>query len=88
MPAMAKDSLGMSSPAGMGLRYRAQGVEHVTVRRVLSRVLEFTRFTIDDVVNDPVAKNAVRGYFKLHRWVEREGETLSLERQWNPLGRR
>jgi hypothetical protein len=60
-------------------------VEHVIVQRPLHRVLAFTRRTIDDVINDPVARNEVLGYYKLYRWVQRECEVTELERQWNPL---
>jgi hypothetical protein len=48
-------------------------------------VLAFTGHTIDDVVNDPLAKQKVLGYYKLHRWVERGVEIGALERQWNRL---
>lgn len=58
-------------------------MEHVIIQRPLQRVLAFTRRSIDDVVNSPVAKNEVRNYFKLHRWVQRESEISELERQWN-----
>ena len=58
-------------------------VERV-VQRPLNRVLAFTGRTIDDVVNDPVAKNQVYGYYKLYRQVERAGEVRDLEKQWNP----
>jgi hypothetical protein len=59
--------------------------EIVQIQNSLRRVLAFTGHTIDDVVNDPVAKMKVLGFYKLHRWVERENETSDLERQWNPL---
>ena len=62
--------------------------EHVLIQRVLRRVLAFTRLSIDDVVNDPIAKNHVLGYYKLHKAVQRSSEITELERQWNPLGRR
>jgi len=52
----------------------------------LSRVLAFTRLTIDDVVNSPIAKNQVRAYFKLSKLVDRRSEIVDLERQWNPKG--
>jgi hypothetical protein len=39
------------------------------------------------VVNNPIAKNMVLGYFKLSRTVDRRAEVVELERQWNPLGR-
>ena len=54
------------------------------VQRPLNRVLAFIGRTIDDVVNDPIVKNQVYGYYKLHRQVERASEIRDLERQWNP----
>jgi hypothetical protein len=59
--------------------------EIVQIHNSLRRVLAFTGHTIDDVVNSPVAKMKVLGFYKLHRWVARENETSDLERQWNPL---
>jgi hypothetical protein len=50
----------------------------------LNRVLAFTRLTIDDVINNPIAKNQVLGYWKLSRQIDRSGEITELERQWNP----
>lgn len=61
----------------------ADRVEHIIVQRPLHRVLAFTRRSIDDVVNCPVAKSEVLGYFKLHRWVQRQSEVSELEKQWN-----
>ena len=84
----------MNAPRFLGLSYsspRETGeprTEHVIVRRPLQRVLAFTGKSIDDVVNSPIVKNQVLGYFKLHRWVERECEVGEMERAWNPLGRR
>jgi hypothetical protein len=63
-------------------------IEYVIVQRPLHRVLAFIGRSIDDVVNNPIVKNQVLGYYKLHRWVEREGEISEMERAWNPLGRR
>jgi hypothetical protein len=57
-------------------------VERV-VQRPLNRVLAFLGRNIDDVVNDPIVKNQVYGYYKLHRQVGRAGEVRELERQWN-----
>jgi hypothetical protein len=37
----------------------------------LRRVLNFTRYTIDDVINDPYARYQVCGYYRLHRQIER-----------------
>lgn len=67
---------------------QATGTEFV-LRRTSSfhRVLGFTGKTIDDIVNCPIAKRTVLGYFKLHRFVERSSEITDLERQWNPLRR-
>jgi hypothetical protein len=61
----------------------APKIERVVVARPLHRVLAFTRRSIHDVVNDPIAKREVLGYYKLHRWVERGCEIVDLERQWN-----
>jgi len=69
-------------PPGGGAAGRT---EIVHLQSSLRRVLSFTGHTIDDVVNDPIARSKVCGYFKLHRWIERENETSELERQWNPL---
>jgi hypothetical protein len=56
---------------------------HVQVQRPLRRVLQFTGRTIDDVVNDPIVRREVLGYYKLHKWVQRESDIFDLERQWN-----
>ncbi len=56
---------------------------YVQPQRVLRRVLDFTGHTIDDVINDPIARRKVAGYYKLHRWVDRGSEIGELERQWN-----
>ena len=56
------------------------------IQRRLNRVLAFTRLTIYDVVNDPIAKNQVRGYWKLSKQIDRQSETTELEKQWNPNG--
>ena len=36
------------------------------------------------IVNSPLVKNQVLGYYRLYRQVERQGEVRELERQWNP----
>ena len=82
----------MSELRGWGIAFaqpsRGQqpDVSNVMIKHPLRRVLCFTGHTIDDVVNDPIVKNKVRGYFKLHKLVERRCEIVDLERQWNPLG--
>jgi hypothetical protein len=63
------------------------GVEQVVFQRTLHRVLAFIGHDIDDVVNDPIVKNKVIGYYKLHKWVWRGCEISDLERQWNSLAR-
>lgn len=60
-------------------------VSHVLRERALRRVLNFTRRTIDDVVNNPIVKNEVLGYYKLHKFINRQTEIRDLERQWNSL---
>jgi hypothetical protein len=83
----------MSSFDSLGLRgggWMPPGetpIEQVIVQCPLHRILAFVRRSIDDVVNSPVAKNQVYGYYKLSRFIERRGEILELEQQWNPLGR-
>ena len=79
------------SGLGLGL-YRpsdaardAGRTEFVLLQRPLRRILAFTRRSIDDVVNDPVAKREVLGYYKLHKQIERGIETRELERQWNSV---
>lgn len=63
----------------------ATGTEFILVQRPLRRILAFTRRSIDDVVNDPITKNEVLGYYKLHKQIERAAETRDLERQWNSV---
>jgi len=60
--------------------------EYVQVQFALRRVLAFLGLSIHDVINDPMARNKVAGYYKLHRWIESRAEVMELERQWNPLG--
>jgi hypothetical protein len=76
---------------GLGVGRLARGVEDlgrtefVLLQRPLQRILAFTRRSIDDVVNDPIAKNEVLGYYKLHKQIRRATETRELERQWNAM---
>jgi len=73
------EALGLSRPA---LPHKSgTDTEFVQVQWVLRRVLAFTRRSIDDVVNDPIARKEVAGYYKLHRLIERRGEVVELERQ-------
>ena len=80
----------MSSVTGLGLGVRrhvldagADRTEYLLVQRPLQRVLAFTRRSIDDVVNDPIAKREVLGYYKLYKQIGRSVEVGELERQWN-----
>lgn len=63
---------------------RPQGREFLHVEQPLRRILAFTGRSIDDVVNCPIAKREVLGYYKLHKWIHRQAEIGELERQWNP----
>ena len=77
------------SGLGLGVRRRAEGspdrTEFLMVHRPLQRILAFTRRSIDDVVNDPIAKREVLGYYKLARQIGRSMEVGELERQWNSV---
>jgi hypothetical protein len=81
----------MSTVTGLGLGVRrrleapADRTEFLLVQRPLQRVLAFTRRSIDDVVNDPIAKREVLGYYKLYKQVGRSIEVGELERQWNSV---
>ena len=74
---------------GLGFRHRAEEAadrtEFILIQRPLQRILAFTRRSIDDVVNDPIAKREVLGYYKLHKQIARAGEVGDLERQWNSV---
>ena len=82
----------MSRPTGLGLGFHPPGAdpsaertEFILLQRPLQRILAFPRRSIDDVVNDPIAKREVLGYYKLHKQVQRGMETRELERQWNSV---
>jgi len=79
-------------PANDGWRDSGEArTEYVLIQRTLDRIFAFCGLTIDDVVNSPIAKRQVLGYFKLHREVDRTCEVIDLERQWTGntrIGRR
>ena len=82
----------MDRLAGLGLGLRrlspadaSDRTEFLLIQRPLRRILAFTRRSIDDVVNDPIAKREVLGYYKLHKQVSRTMEARELERQWNSV---
>ncbi len=58
-------------------------ITSAVVQAPLRRVLAFTRRSIDDVVNNPLAKREVLGYYKLHKQIQRGMEVCDLEQQWN-----
>ena len=80
------------SALGLGGIRRLPGdepaTEYVVLQQPLQRVLAFRGRSIDDVVNSPVVKNEIYGYWKLHRQIQRRSEILDLERQWNEVGER
>jgi aromatic ring hydroxylase len=81
----------MSSLQSLGIgggnldRPSNKGIEYVIRLRALHRVLAFTGRSIDDIVNHPIVKNEVLGWYKLQKWIERENEISELEQQWNRL---
>ena len=48
-----------------------QNIRIQEARIALHRVMEFTRYSIDDVINEPIAKFRVRYYYKINRVVDR-----------------
>ena len=80
--------LGLGGGSGLGPLDSGTGqrMEHVLNQGPLSRVLMHCRRSIDDVVNSPLVKNEVLGYWKVYKQIHRRAEVLDLERQWNPLG--
>jgi hypothetical protein len=59
--------------------------EFRVVQQPLRRVLAFTGRSIHDVVNNPIVKREVLGYYKLHKQIHRAAEVHDLERQWNDV---
>jgi hypothetical protein len=51
----------------------------------MRRLLNFAGWTIDDVVQNPIARRDVARWFKLGRAMNRRLEVLDLERQWNAV---
>ncbi len=77
--------LGLGHPRGGGDEPSGGRTEYVLLRRPLRQILAFTRRSIDDVINNPIAKNEVLGYYKLHKQIRRHSEIGELERQWNSV---
>jgi len=74
---------GLNPASNRLLPAREATAQFVINDQPLRRVLAFTGRTIDDVINCPIARNEVRGFYKLHRQVERSCEITELERWWN-----
>ena len=78
----------MSEIYGLGIfkptRPHADGSnpELVIPHRPLRQVLEFTRHSIHDIINDEIAKREVLGYYKLKCDIQRRCEATDLERWW------
>ena len=79
----------MNEPNGLGFfvprLYRRGGAdtERIVYQQPLRRVLDFLCCSIDDVINDPLVRGQVFGYYKLSRQIERTCEVVDLERWWN-----
>lgn len=90
VPTLSLGVMSDASPLGFGFRCRSarDGThsEYLLTRRPLQRVLAFRGRTIDDIVNSPIVKNEILGFWKLHKQIERSSETVELERQWNRIG--
>jgi len=81
--------MSFSSLFSFGKRLRAieapDPTEYRVLQRPLQRVLAFTGRSIHDVVNNPIVKREVLGYYKLHKQIHRASEVRDLERQWNDI---
>jgi hypothetical protein len=58
---------------------------YLLARLPLQRILAFRARSIDDVVNNPLVKNEILGFWKLHKQLEAMTEALELEQQWNSV---
>ena len=78
----------MSLPTGFGFRW-SEGApdlprtQEVMVQRPLMRILAFLNISIDQVCSDPIARNKVACYYRLHKNIDRQMELTELERQWS-----
>jgi hypothetical protein len=57
---------------------------HVVRVSELRKILAFAGWSIDDVIDNPIARKDVARWFKLGRWMTRRLEISDLESQWNP----
>ena len=70
-------SLGLGTPRADS--HRDGPVAMFSEAQILGRILRFTGYSIHDVVNDPIARNAVIGYYGLYRYIERRCAELDLQ---------
>jgi len=78
-----------SNPLGFKLRrsraHPEARVSYVAPHQILRRILNFTGHSIDDVINNPIARRKVLHYYRMHKLIERRMEIAELEKQWNPI---
>jgi hypothetical protein len=74
-------SLGLSFPTRQQAVHFAPQI--FSEAQLVARILEFTGYTIDDVINDPIARNAVGGYYRLHRIIEQRCDELQQSRAYH-----
>ena len=67
-------SLGLDAPQRPEVGDRP--IAMLSEGQAIARILEFTGYTIDDVISDPIARNVVRGYYGLYRYIERYCEEM------------
>ena len=75
-------------PGGSPLHLHAAplpATQHLHRASQLRKLLNFSGWSIDDVVNNRHAKNDLLRWYKLTRWTDRRLEIRELEKQWNPL---
>jgi hypothetical protein len=73
------ESLGLGTPQLRGTIQSPAAM--LSEAQVFCRVLEFTGYTIHDVINDPIARNAVAGYYGLYRYIERHCEAADISQR-------
>ncbi len=84
----------MSSLQSLGI-YGSRRAAHepapqhlLVLERPLQKLLEFTHRSIDDVVNCPLAKREVLGYYKLQQQIRRNDEAYQLDKWWGGVSTR
>jgi hypothetical protein len=79
------DLNGLGIGRSTALERGPEKAEQIVPQHALRRVLAFRLRSIDDVVNDPIVKREIFGYFKLQLQIARTCEIIELERQWNSV---